>query len=182
VTWIGIAARRRFNPRMLSLADPRWQQLEGGYRVRYDPRPALARLEKGADVSQAWSELWQELHHQGDVGPASYAAVPHLLRVHRARDVADWNTYALVGIIELQRGKGRNPPVPDWLKDGYEQAWRDIPLIALRDLARSQDPNLTHAALAIIALGRGLRRVGQVLLDFTEDELEEMVAAYLDEA
>jgi hypothetical protein len=82
---------------MLDLSDLRWRQLEGGYRVHYDPRPALARLEQGADASQAWSESWQELHHQGDVGTASYAAVPHLLRVHGTRDVADWNTYAMPG-------------------------------------------------------------------------------------
>jgi hypothetical protein len=68
------------------------------------------------DPRQAWSELWQELFHQGDVGTASYAAVPHLLRVHVARDVPDWNTWVMVGAIELARDMRRNPALPDWLR------------------------------------------------------------------
>ena len=43
-------------------------------------------------------------------GPASYAAVPHLLRVHRARNLADWNTYGIVGAIEQAGAVERNPP------------------------------------------------------------------------
>lgn len=54
-----------------------WAGLLGGYRVPYDPRNALRRLE-GGDAEAAWQELWAELYHQGDVGEASYAAVPHL--------------------------------------------------------------------------------------------------------
>lgn len=57
--------------------------MEGGYRLPYDPRPALDRLAT-VDVAAAWAELWQELYHQGDVGEASYAAVPELVRLHRA--------------------------------------------------------------------------------------------------
>jgi len=60
---------------MLSFDDPRWRQLRGGYGSPYDPRKALLSLERGTDVLAAWSELWEELHHQGDVGEASYAAV-----------------------------------------------------------------------------------------------------------
>lgn len=56
---------------MLGFSDPRWNQLECGYRVRYDPRPALAKLQSGVDVAAAWEVLWQELHHQGDVGVVS---------------------------------------------------------------------------------------------------------------
>jgi hypothetical protein len=49
-----------------------WDELEGGYRQLYDPRLAFAAI---ADGSGDWGELWQELHHQGDVGTASYAAM-----------------------------------------------------------------------------------------------------------
>jgi len=60
---------------MLSLTDPRWRTLKGGYRTLYDASGALSRLAQGYDV---WEELWDKLQHQGDVGEASYAAVPHL--------------------------------------------------------------------------------------------------------
>lgn len=75
---------------MLALDDPRWKTLEGGYRVVYDASIALARLERGEDV---WKELWNELHHQGDVGESSYAAVPHLVRIAAARGSRAWNLY-----------------------------------------------------------------------------------------
>lgn len=163
---------------MLDLTDARWGELQGGYRVPYDPRSALVKLERGHAVADAWDELWQQLHHQGDVGTAAYAAVPHLLRVHGIRGATDWNTFALVGCIEQLRGVGRNPVLPHWLRDGYEKAWRDIVPVALGDLARSSDPELVRAAIGCIAIARGLRRIGEVLLDFTDDELGEMVDEY----
>ena len=163
---------------MLDLTDARWTELQGGYRVPYDPRPALAKLEHGHDVAEAWDELWQELHHQGDVGTVSYAAVPHLLRVHKARGVPDWNTFALAGFIEQVRLANGNPEVPAWLRDGYDMAWKDIVGMALADLARSEDPTFVRSAIGVIAMARRLRRIGEVLLDFTEDELEEMVEEY----
>jgi hypothetical protein len=163
---------------MLSLSDARWSQVEGGYRVLYDPRLALAQLERDQDVDGAWSELWEGLYHQGHVGTASYAAVPHLLRVHRIRDVADWNTYALVGAIEQGRSTENNPPIPSWLKEAYDQAWREVPALALRDLSRSEHQTLAKAALGVVAMARGLRRAGEILLDFTDDELAEMIHEY----
>ena len=45
-------------------------QLIGGYRIPYDPSPALERL--SIDRDSAMEELWQNLYHQGDVDTASY--------------------------------------------------------------------------------------------------------------
>jgi hypothetical protein len=57
------------------LTDSKWSTLAGGYRLPYDPRPAISKLAVNLDVANAWEELWDNLHHQGDVGEASYAAV-----------------------------------------------------------------------------------------------------------
>jgi len=59
------------------------------------------------ECHEVWEELWNELHHQGDVGDASFASVPFLVRSYRQRDVINWNTYALVAIIELAIKTGR---------------------------------------------------------------------------
>jgi len=67
--------------RMLSFDDERWNHLTGGYKTPFDPRPFLRRLENQQDTETAWQELWEELHHQMDVGDASYTAIPELLRV-----------------------------------------------------------------------------------------------------
>src|ERR1700730_5544899 len=100
---------------MHRLDDNRWDGLTGLYKSPFDPRPLLAKLETESDTAMVWDELWEELHHQGDVGDASYAAVPHIVRIYRQREVVDWTTSAIVAIIDLARTKGKNPAVPEWL-------------------------------------------------------------------
>jgi hypothetical protein len=139
---------------MLSLDDKRWQNLEGGYRTRFDPRPLLSKLESTKDTEAAWHELWEDLHHQGDVGEASYAAVPHLVRIYRKREVMDWDTYAIVAVIELARGHGKNPEVPKWLKEGYIQAIRELAETGAVEVLRAKDPEDIRAILSILAIGR----------------------------
>ena len=106
----------------LAFDDPRWDALHGGYRISYELRPALTRLGTPSGVDAAWTELWDGLHHQGDVGEASYAAVPQLVHIHAERHVPDWNTFALVTWIEIVRQRNENPPVPDWLRVPYDAA------------------------------------------------------------
>lgn len=112
--------------RMLSFDDQRWNYLTGGYKSPFDPRPCLRKLENQQDTAAAWEELWDELHHQGDVGDASYAAVPELIRIHRIGSVADWNLYAMVSIIQLARTESQNPDVPDWLRDDYFRSSQEL--------------------------------------------------------
>jgi hypothetical protein len=103
---------------MLTLDDSRWGDLTGGYRMKCDPRPLLAKLENSLDTEGTWHALWDDLHHQGDVGEASYAAVPHLVRIYRNHGMPDWNTYAIVAVIELARNKGSNPAVLEMVGRG----------------------------------------------------------------
>ncbi len=110
----------------MELDDERWSELHGGYRIPYDPRQALLALQQGSDVEAAWNELWNELHHQGDVGEASYAAVPPLVRIHAERALPDWNTYALIAVIEDVRRNAGNPAMPPWLSEAYDSALRDL--------------------------------------------------------
>jgi hypothetical protein len=61
---------------MLGLDDGKWKTLLGGYRKPYNPVPILQKLKEQGNVEACWEELWNELHHQGDVDLASYASVP----------------------------------------------------------------------------------------------------------
>jgi hypothetical protein len=159
---------------MLSFEDRRWKGLRAGYRTPIDLRPLLRSLESGDDPGSTWHELWQELYHQGDVGEGSFAAVPHLVRIHRQRGVADWNTYALTATIELARGQKGNPDVPDWARDAYDQALRDLVQIGLEELPRCSDQEGVRSILAILAIVYGARTYGRVLIEFTEDEVLEL--------
>jgi hypothetical protein len=70
---------------------------------------------------------------------------------------------------------GNNPLVPDWLRESYLKAIRDLAELGTQELWRSDDPVLIQSALGAVALARGLRVQAQVLLSYTEDELAEMV-------
>jgi len=156
---------------MLSLNDERWNIVLGGYRKPYDPRPALARLQTGTDVTAVWQELWNELHHQGDIDYASYAAVPHLVRIYREHPCKDYNPYAIVTVIELARKQGTNPDIPSWLSDGYFESIQELASVGLREIAQSSDPELVQAILAVLALAKGLRTYARFLLENSEEEL-----------
>jgi hypothetical protein len=157
--------------RMLSFDDNRWNDLTGGYRMKCDPRPLLAQLESEQTRETAWHELWKELHHQGEVGEASYASVPHLVRIHRKGGTDAWNTYAIVAIIELARGKGTNPEVPRWLEQDYLRAIRELAEIGTTEISRTEEPDAVRAILGVIAIAKGLPMHGRFLVKYSENDL-----------
>lgn len=87
------------------------KQLKGGYGIPYDTEPALKKL--GSSRDEAISELWENLYHQGDVGLASYAAVPALVEA---------GELSLVAAIEEARNSGSNPELPISLSKKYNLA------------------------------------------------------------
>jgi len=165
---------------MLTLEDPRWRTLHSGYRLPYDPTPILRRLASRWDDQPAWNELWGELHHQGDVGEASYAALVAIADL--ARNVASrgWNAYALAATVESQRHARRNPPLPGWLAADYRDAWSALTELALADLSATQDPLVVRSALAVVALGKGLTKLGTLIADLDESELDEYLDQHFD--
>jgi hypothetical protein len=160
---------------MLSFDDPRWAEMDGGYRTRFDPRPLLVKLESNIDVTGTWEELWNELHHQGDVGIASFAAIPHLVRIHCANPIDDWNTYAIVAIIELARQVGDNPDVPKWLSVDYFTAIKTLAEFGASQIMRARTAEDIRAILSILALYKGLRHHGKLLILYAEEELEDVM-------
>jgi hypothetical protein len=160
---------------MLQLNDPRWPELLGGYGIPYDASVPIREMEAGDPV---WDELWDNLHHQGEVGEASYAALPHLVRISEARGT-DWNLYALAATIEVERHRTANPPLPDWLEGSYAAAFDRLVRLALRDLAETSDPDMLRSALSVVPLGRGDVKLGAMLKFMDEDEIAEYVDEHL---
>ena len=105
------------------------------------------------------------------MGEASYASVPHLVRIHRTSGSVDWNTYAIVAIIELARGKGTNPEVPTWLEQDYLRAIRELAEIGAAEIWRTDEPDTVLSILGIIAIAKGLRTHGKFLVKYSEDEM-----------
>jgi hypothetical protein len=159
----------------LDLKDPEWPELRGGYRVPIDVRPLLLNLENSDAADAAWVALWHELHHQGDIGLASFAAVPHIVRIHAARGRPDWNPYALAATIELCRGVRKNPELPDSWSVAYEDAWARLERLALLELPHTKDSFAACALLSVLALRRGLREHARLLHDFDEAEIRDAI-------
>ncbi|WP_312434948.1 hypothetical protein [Janthinobacterium sp.] len=154
----------------LSLDDPLWSTLEGGYRQPYDASAPLKALRAGDDI---WHELWEELHHQGDVGAASYAAVPQLVSICGGAAERGVDFYALIALIEIERHRRHNPPVPGWLADSYHAAWAQLPAIAARDLQGECEPELLNAVLTVLALAKGDLKRGTVLMHMDSSEVDD---------
>lgn len=154
--------------------EPDWSELKGGYRLPYDPRPAIERLAREPTDADAWGELWNELHHQGDVGEASYAAIPWLLDACGSVE-RDWNLFALIATIELERNRTANPPVPAWLEQGYRGALEKAKSLALSDLQSTNDPLVIRSAMAVVALASGDMKLGAALTVLESSEIDEFV-------
>ena len=163
---------------MISFDDDRWTTLRGGYRTLYDPRRALLKLERKLDIEDAWRELWQELYHQGDVGEASYACIPYLVGIYETFLTPDWNIYSLAGSIEIARQRHDNPSLPEWLGFAYSEAWVKLRAFGYKDLESATDQTLFQSIIGVLALGNNLKALGQIALEFNNDELEEMIATY----
>jgi hypothetical protein len=159
---------------MISLEDARWLKLTGGYRTAFDPRPLIKRLETDSDTTAVWQELWEELHHQGDVGDASFAAVPFVVENCLKRGGLDWNPCAMVATIELARNSGKNPEVPHWIAEDYFQAIRRLAEIGASEVLRKENVHDIRAILSVIAMSKGLRSHAKFLLNYAEDELIEI--------
>ena len=166
---------------MLEIEDPRWESLEGGYGIPYDPRPALARLETDDHLEPVWEELWSNLHHQGEVGEASYASVPHIARIAVSRRITDWNLFALVGTIELEREMEGNPDLPSWLTESYETAWEQLFGLAREALVPAGDTVTLRCLLATIAIAKGDTRRGRLLLEYGDEEVDDLFIEHADD-
>jgi hypothetical protein len=134
----------------------------------------LRAIELAREPSESWNDLWDAIYHQGDIGDSAFAAVPHLVRIHRLHGVVNWNTYALVAAIELARGKRGNPDVPEWAQAAYSEALKELAQQGLAELPESRRPETTRSILGFLAIVFGARTYGRVLLEFTEDELLEL--------
>jgi hypothetical protein len=174
--------RKAINEAFLSLEDPRWDELEGGYRrTLYNPAQSLKKLEKAQNIQEVdsiYKELWNELHHQGDVGIASYYALPHLVRIAKQTQLVDFNVLGMVSTIEIQRHKN-NPKLPSKLLPNYEEAISELYNLAQVALKQNNNLDCIITALAAISLAKGHRNLADAISKFdSEYEIEAFLKNY----
>jgi hypothetical protein len=138
---------------MISLKSDIWKTLFGGYKIVYDASAPLKKFEASDKIDESiWDELWNELHHQGDVGEASYAVIPHLIRIYSEKHWIDSNLPSFVAVVEYCRLKGNNPDVPNWLEHDYYCALQDIAQYCLANRERNKGKDFTRSVLLLMSI------------------------------
>ena len=159
---------------VLNLDSPKWSNLTHAYGPATDT-PYLLRQLEGLPPSDGntdpWFSIWSSLAHQGDVYPASFAAVPHVVRyLARAPSKAPFVFFQFPAWVEICRQK-RSLLVPDDLESAYFAALKQLPSLVAAAADRQWDATFLSCALSAIAAAKGFGSVAEAVL-----EMEPLVA------
>jgi len=162
----------------MDLNDKTWTRLEGGYRIPYDASGPLKRLRDSAnlkEIDSALDELWENLHHQGDVGIASYLSIPKIIESLSQRRSFDWKFIGLVVLIENCRINGGNPELPAEYNDYYFGALSAFERYLLENFKSLSDPECLQSSLAFLATVNGLPGLGRVIEYLDDESIREFI-------
>lgn len=152
--------------KLMPLDDSRWATYSGGYRSPYNVVPLIHRLNDEGTSGDFWEVVWNELHHQGDVGEASYALVPYLVDHQSCRRELDEQVFHFCVIVELQQPENSNPPIPPEIELSYAMAMRRLPVIGTEQLRRGCSEAIVMGVAAATALAGGHRVLARAYVEF----------------
>lgn len=147
---------------MLGLNNSRWQRLDHAYGPARDIPDLLREMqtapmpEAGDWRAEPWFALSGSVCHQFTVYSASYATVPHLVRLAEARPTRDrlWFV-SLAATIEICRHQLMAPLIPGDLVDAYDAAIARAAELTLECLALDWDANPYRELLGSLAALQG---------------------------
>lgn len=168
---------------LLPLDDPRWNGYRGGYnRVVYNLAPFLTKLRSLKMAEEDWNILWDDLHHQGDLGEASYAVVPYLAEYAKSAPQIAWHAFGFPAVVELERTENDNPVVPEEIRESYHSAIKELPQIALNRGVEVWDDYCFEPVMACLALSLEHRKHARAYLELTDSEIPEFFKYYYGDA
>jgi len=163
---------------MLELDDPRWAELRHAYGPASDTPSLLLRLDNTSisiGVEEPWFTLWSSLAHQGDVYSASFAAVPHIVRVlARATAASDLSFFQFPAWVEICRQR-KGVPIPDYLSEAYFSALRELPNLVAAAATQEWDDAFLACALSAIAAAKGHISIAEAALELDTETAEEFM-------
>ncbi|MEM8860747.1 MAG: hypothetical protein AAGD96_20685 [Chloroflexota bacterium] len=160
---------------MKKYATVNWAELKNGYRSPYSPIEAFKKLEDDIHLGEAWSELQNELHHQGDVDSASYACVEFIVDIYLSQRAFNWNPYALVAKIEDCRGKGKNPNIRMDLKASYLSSIEKLSMRAVNEISECTEPWQFASLASIVAMQGGFLGWAHILSNYDQDTIIDFI-------
>lgn len=166
---------------MLALDDPSWTRLQCAHGSARGIPALLAQLDGAGEAGlqdEPWQSLWTAICDGGDVYPAAFAAVPHIVAIlAEAPERATPSHFALPARIELARA-AQDAEIPDYLIDGYVTALARLPLLAGLVATPAWNGRMCNAALAATAAATGQHAVAELLLE--SDDLCAVLAGLQD--
>ena len=167
---------------MVELDSGRWRHLTDAYGTAELVPGLLAQLSsfpiESNSSSEPWFSLWSRLYHQGDVYPASFAAVPHVVAAMATAPAnATLSFFLLPAAIELARHQHQIEVASEFLSD-YRHALDSIPQLAAQAAARPWDTNFCQSVLAAIAASRAQYDLSRLLMDIETSDLKEVLEWY----
>lgn len=165
---------------MLPLDSPHWSKLRHAYGDAADVPDMLRQLEafppNNGYEAPPYFMLWSSLCHQDDVYSASFAAVPHIIRILESGPTrATWDFFLLPACIEISRWRGRGPQIPEELRDSYFGALQRIPSLAAAAAEAQWDEVYCRAVAAAIVVAKGQPALGEVILELDPDSAKEFM-------
>lgn len=159
---------------MLSLDSPRWNDLTHAYGSAADIPTLLVQLKTAPPqrdgTLEPWYSLWSALCHQYDVYPASYAALPHIVAIARARSGRDRLDHLLLAVsIEACRHLEDAPPIPADLQDAYQQGLKQAADLTMECLGLDWQEAETRHLLGALAITRGQPQLGMAIMELDQE-------------
>lgn len=166
---------------MLTLEDPTWSKLTHAYGSAQDIPDLLRALAPATHQrvdykEEPWFSLWSALCHQGDVFDASYAALPHIVKIAAKADgPIDFSFFQLPAAIEIARNNGNGPRIPENLKTAYQAGITGLVDCVTTRMNDDWDQNALTSAMAALAVGKGQYQVAEALLNLDEHLITRLI-------
>jgi hypothetical protein len=166
---------------IMDLDNKLWASCKGAYNIPYDASRALRRLRDNShpqDAKMIFAELWDNLHHQGNVELASYLAVPHLVSICISKNSFDWNYIGLCVVIENCRLKDHNPELVSEVESTYFDSLRTFESYLLLNFKSITDQTALRLSLALFATLRGQPDLGRAIELLDDGLLTKLLSQY----
>jgi len=160
----------------LPLNSLRWGELAHAYGQASDIPALLRQLDTvppSDNDREPWFSLWSALAHQNDVYSASFAAVPHVIRVlATSPSTADFRYFQFPSVVEAWRQQ-KSVAIPDDLQANYFASLAALPSLIAQAADREWDGGFLACALSALAAAKGFGNVAEAVLEMTPDIADE---------